>query len=338
MIFSESSKSIILILVLFIFIVLLFATLLTEGFEAIPIVKDPNTKKIINGYYQVDDTQMATIPYGYIIDPNNPRQIIPHTQSAIRSLIPAKNKLYPTGFPPVPKKGDMMPDGFYLKSETSLAVLPPNMSPNIEKISFSENPTKLLVYYKPGYISQTQYYANKYTPEKYPSTLTREVYYADESKKLISFLPEGEIADSSKGYGKTKNPKSNLSTTEYNFKTSNYRNVKDNYAAQFHDDVSDIIKNNKLYDFQYEEIKVKDKDGKIVILPKPKSQGTTTFYKPGEYKFSASKYIPNYEDSIYLSSVGHRTMFGNGNTSSKSCDGMVKEYKEFKKRMEKYQI
>jgi len=301
-----------------ILVVIFYTTIIDtqiEGLNTIPLATDPNAKNIINGYYQVNDSKMAMLPYGYKVDPSNPKKIIPTTKLAAQSLIPTNGK-----YPPIPPKGDSLPTGFYLISDSSLAVLPPNMSPNVKEIDFILNPLMLQIYYGIGYVSQTQYYETKYTPKHYPPSLPPGVYYTDASRKTISFLPPEEIADTKKGYGKIPNPKLNLSTTEFNFATSNYRDISNNYDTQFHDDVKSIMKSNGMYDLEFGETRVKDQNGNLIILPKTNSQGNVTYYAPGEYPFGASKYVPNYEDSIYLSMVGHRTQFGNllsGNLAAK---------------------
>jgi hypothetical protein len=301
-----------------------------EGFDTVPIATDAKTKNIVYGYYQVDSSNMAVIPYGFAVDPKDPRKIIPITKTAMKELSSTK-------IPPVPEKGEKLPDDFYLASDSSLAILPPNMSPNIKNIDFSGNPAKIIYFYNNGYISETQYYENQYKPAHYPKSLPMGVYYVDPSHALVSFLKYGEVADISAGYGKKNNTKINQSTTSFNYNTSNYRdNVKDNLNVEFHDNMEDIVKQNKMYDLGFDETRVIDQCGNMVSLPKTMSQANITYYQPGEFPFGASKYVPNYEDSVYLSSVGHRTMFGNGNSSSSSCGAMCKAYNDFKTKMENY--
>lgn len=272
-----------------------------EGFEIIPLERNPVTNKPINGYYQVDDTNMALIPYGFGLDPNDSKKIIPITKTAA-SLLRATYK------PGIPGPGEPVPDGFYFITDVSLAVLPPNMKPNVKEIKFSDSPTKLKIYYNNGYVSSTEYYKQQYAPDTpLPTSLPPGVYFTDSTKTKLSFLPEGKLADEKKGYGLKVNPTLNLSTTAFNFASSNYRDISNNYNVQFHDSV-DVIKEQN--DITLGEVRVKDQNGNIIILPRPTSQSTVTYYKPGEYPFGASNYVPNYEDSVYLGSVGYRTQFG----------------------------
>jgi hypothetical protein len=113
---------------------------------------------------------------------------------------------------------------------------------------------------------------------------------------------------------------------------TNYEKIKDNYDMQFHDDVETIKKQNDMYDLNFGEVRVKDQNGNMIILPKTESQGSVTFYQPGEFPFGASTYVPNYEDSVYLSSVGYRTFLGNANPSN--CDAICNTYNDFKLKMD----
>ena len=275
-----------------------------EGFSTVPLVFDPNTHKILYGYYQVDETKMALVPYGYVADPSNPKKLIPNTIESEESgyITPSANT------PKVPKYGMPMPDGYYKISDSSLAILPPNMSPDLDSINFtSDNPPILLFYYNNGYISQTAYYQKQFTPANPPTKLPTEVYYVDESKTLISLLPYGNIADTSNGYGMIQDPTLNLNATQYNFLKSNYRDLGNNYDVQFHDKVDVIQATSGLYDLSFVQVRVLDQNGKSILIPKTKSQGNVTYYQPGEYPFGAATYVPNYEDSSYLRKIEYET-------------------------------
>lgn len=382
-----------------------------QGFDKqknvpVPFATDPSNKRIINGYYQVTDTKMTEIPYGFEIDPLDPKKIIPTTRVGINALKPKYNA-------PLPKEGEKMPDNFYLTKycstssssvgtssqqntngispvlpslnpqasfaratssslkslsftpsptecsmfDMSLAVLPPNMSPNLVKIDISGNPAKILYTYEPGYISDTQYYENKYatpnnlksildakqkdtslTPENFIrmslSSLPSELYYTDISRNFVSFLRYDQIADASKGYGKITNPNPRLRDNKLKYQESEYKNNIGDREVQFHDDEETIKKQNNIYDLDFGEVRVKDQNGNIVVLPKTKAQDNVTYYEPGEFKFGASTYVPNYEDSVYLSSIGSRTILGEVKPSN--CDKTCKAYNEFKYKMDKH--
>ena len=346
-----------------------------EGFETVPFATDSSTQKITKGYYQVTNSKMAEIPYGFGIDPEDSKKIIPITKVGINMLTPRYNA-------PIPKNGEKMPDRFYLvkycadpqtttpsnitnpssnitnpssnitnpssnitnpssttkpncsRYDMSLSILPPNMSPNLVKIDVSGNPARVLYYYEPGYISETQYYENIYSvPGNLPS-LPSELYYTDESRNSVSFLQYGQIQDPSNGYGAIKNPNLDLYTDKFNYQESGYNKIQNDVSTQFHDDIETIIKQNNLYDLNFGEVRVKDQNGDIIILPRTNAQDSVTYYEPGEFPFGASTYVPNYEDSVYLSSVGNRTPFGEVKLAD--CDGACKAYNEFKHKMSKY--
>ena len=258
-----------------------------------PIATNPATKKIIYGYYQVDDNNMAQIPYGFEIDPTDPKKIIPKTIIGYSML----TSMY---LPEPPSIGEPLPDGFYFSNEpylpdSSLAVLPPNMNPKVKDIIFSENPAKLIIYYGKGYVSETQYYNSKYRPNIYPSVLPDGVYYTDATRKLVSFLRPGQVADVSNGYGFIPKSKTKLIDSKYS-------DILNSYDVEFHDSES-IIKKQSLSEPDYGEVRVRDQSGNMIVLPRIGAQQSTIIYQPGEFPFGASTYVPTYEDSIYLLSI-----------------------------------
>jgi len=314
---SKIFNTLVLFAIIIIPVVISFYYTLTppnEGFDTVPLATDPKTNNILNGYYQVNENKMALVPYGFAIDPKNPKNILPITKVGISML-----KLNYNG--PVPKPGEKMPDGLYFATDSSLAVLPPNMLPKIRNIDFTSPPVKILYNYDVGYMSETEYYESVFQPNNYPTTLPAEVYYTDSNKKKVAFLQYGQTQDKDKGFGYKSNEKN-----------PNYEKIKDNYNMQFHDDVETIKKQNDMYDLNFGEVRVKDQNGNIIILPKTESQNSVTFYQPGEFPFGASTYVPNYEDSVYLKSVGYRTFLGNTNTSN--CGAICDAYNEFKLKMD----
>jgi hypothetical protein len=301
--------------------------------DTVPIARTTNGL-LLNGFYRVDDEMMAITPYGFKTDPSNETHIIPVTKVGY-------SMLQPRYYPALPEPGQPLPKNFYLKKvvgdvDLSLAILPPNMMPNIREVDFSGNPPSLLIYYNPGYISETQYYKNKYKPNTTPNPgfLPKELYFVDSSKTKVAFLQYGEIQDEKTGYGKIMNPALDLKMKDFNYKTSNYRDISNNYDMQFHDDIETIKKQNNLYDLSYGEVRVRDQNGNIIILPKVDSQNSVTYYQPGEFRFGSSKYVPNYEDSIYLSQITRKTMYGN--TQAGECNAACMAYNEFKSKMDKF--
>ena len=80
---------------------------------------------------------------------------------------------------------------------------------------------------------------------------------------------------------------------------TNYKS--DNYDVQYHDTEEDIIKQDDLDIELVKPIYVKDQSGNVVELPWTSVKGNTTYNEPGTFRYQSSNYVPNYEDSVYLS-------------------------------------
>ena len=81
----------------------------------------------------------------------------------------------------------------------------------------------------------------------------------------------------------------------------------DNYNVEYHDAVSDIATQTGMYDSDSGIAWVADACGNKIGIPKLKGQEYITYYDPGTYTYGASTYVPNYEDSIYLSKQYRKT-------------------------------
>jgi hypothetical protein len=92
-------------------------------------------------------------------------------------------------------------------------------------------------------------------------------------------------------YSKT-NPESKNSITKYN---------SDNYDMEYHDTVENIIKQNDLDNNESKTFNVIDPSGNRVKIPWSNVKGNITYNEPGTLRFGPSNYVPNYEDSVYLS-------------------------------------
>ena len=103
-----------------------------EGFttESIKWLDPPKNTKLPFGYYQIDDNQMSQIPYGYIIDPANNRNVIAKTQTAVFEAKPVAIKYTSDGY---------IPDGYYKVSDVSMGIIPlspPNLKPSISSVTY----------------------------------------------------------------------------------------------------------------------------------------------------------------------------------------------------------
>lgn len=85
-----------------------------------------------------------------------------------------------------------------------------------------------------------------------------------------------------------------MTTSKKTFDTSYNANVPD---VTYHESAEDIRARDKTV-----SVPVKDASGNVINLPWDQAVTTTPRYNdPGYFRFSPSPYVPNYEDSIYLS-------------------------------------
>ena len=76
-----------------------------------------------------------------------------------------------------------------------------------------------------------------------------------------------------------------------------------NYDVQYHDNITDKSDNVSKGTW------VKDVSGNLVFVPWVDPSQNITYYTSGAYPYGASTYVPNYEDSVYLSkSTGQSTL------------------------------
>lgn len=94
----------------------------------------------------------------------------------------------------------------------------------------------------------------------------------------------------------SKKPLKNNPTVKDNTLT---RYDSNNYNVQYHDDAS--LNNSVADDIAKTGTWVIGKDGKKVLIPWSDLSNNITYYQPGSYPFGPSNYVPNYEDSVYLS-------------------------------------
>lgn len=97
--------------------------------------------------------------------------------------------------------------------------------------------------------------------------------------------------------------------------------------TEYHPTEEQIIEDNDYKDLKSGDIYVIDQCGNTVLLPRSNVQNSVTYYEPGSYRYGASTYVPNYEDSVYLSKTT-----GLSSTSSISppynLGGICNQYKD----------
>jgi hypothetical protein len=88
-------------------------------------------------------------------------------------------------------------------------------------------------------------------------------------------------------------------TNNYKFDASKkYQDIISNLDVQFHDDFTSEKDD---YGLASGTAFVIDKDGKRVALPPSGLKTPVTYFKPQDYVYGSLSYVPNYEDSVYLS-------------------------------------
>ena len=105
--------------------------------------------------------------------------------------------------------------------------------------------------------------------------------------------------------------------------------------VQYHDDINTIkAKEDAQYGLTSRTITVKDTSGNTFILKVPDIQGSTLYYEPGSYRFGASSYVPNYEDSVLLSKTTGISSSTPIKDSASMEAGFCKHYKDNPDKLE----
>ena len=74
----------------------------------------------------------------------------------------------------------------------------------------------------------------------------------------------------------------------------------------YHDTEEEIRDKN---DIPVHTIKIKNKNGSVVSIPREKTQNTPVYYSIGSFQYSPSTYVPNYEDTINLSQTSLKRQY-----------------------------
>lgn len=77
-----------------------------------------------------------------------------------------------------------------------------------------------------------------------------------------------------------------------------------NKFPDYHDTEKEIREKNKM---KMNVFYVKGENGTPVGINMEKTQNLPTYYKPGDFMYKASTYVPSYEDSIHLASASTAT-------------------------------
>lgn len=153
-------------------------------------------------------------------------------------------------------------------------------------------------------------------PSGYKETADKRSFYAVSKTALY----ESKMADS------------NAPTTIQNPNTKNNYD-SNNYSIQYHDDYSTITKtasdNNTGVTWVL-------KNGVLTALPQtdPDTKGSMLFYQPGSYRFGATTYVPNYEDSVFMSRLTRQSYAMPITNTTSILGGICNQYKNSPEQLE----
>lgn len=304
--------------------------------DAYPI---PPTGVIPFGYYRIDDTNMAVIPHGYELDMSDPEQ---------KNLLPVTNASFFKDKPIPMFSNKNLPDGYYQVSPGFMARLPPGKKPYIKTVSPTGSET-----YNNGYINESEYYdlsfpltvvrkgtsESAYLPE---GPVIPKGYYLNEDKQSISILPYGKIANGPDTPGYEDNPY--LISANGRFKRevapgpgaalADERKETNKYDVGFHENPEDVRKRQKMFEQPIGGLVMLDTDGNKVILPRESVQGDITYNEPATYPYGMRTYVPNYEDSVFLSSTTRLSTVAKYDNAGQDAKGFCETLKNDPDAME----
>jgi len=174
--------------------------------------------------------------------------------------------------------------------------------------------------------------------------LLKDAYNKVITDKNTQFTVTTVNGNSNNGIVTGVTPKIQLTTSGYPSRDRNgrfiYGNKSDNTQqlpyvdTQFHPSEQQIIDDNDYKDLKSGYIYVNDQCGNRVLIPKSNVQGSITYYQPDVYRYGASTYVPNYEDSVYLSRTTGLSTTGVISNPTQMKGGICTYYKNFPSLLE----
>jgi hypothetical protein len=297
-----------------------------EGLDEIPIVDsnelldipknnngNPDINLIPTGYYKRNDTKMARIPYGY--SSPDKTTLIAITNAAARKRYGILSDSADSAQPVPDGNGTLesrVPNGYYLLNQNiypnKMAIIPDGYTVAADKrtLIMSNGSTRI----------QTGISTNNAQPVPGGAgTLESRVpdgyYLLNRGLEQMARIPDGYTVSADK-------------TTLQQIDTT-YKKLTD-ASPDYHIGEAALLANQKSSDATEGITWVKDKDGKMVALPKSSVQGDILYYTPGSYPFGPSNYVPKYEDSVFLSRLTGSSMTTPVYTTSSMQGGFCTKY------------
>lgn len=107
-----------------------------------------------------------------------------------------------------------------------------------------------------------------------------------------------------------------------------------NYNVKYHDDIEDIRAQKGIYNTEMDKMLVRDNSGNLISMNFMSNSALPTYYQPGSFVFGSSNYVPNYEDSVYLSKTTQLSTLGKVYPSSSMMAGFCHRYKNDQIKLE----
>jgi hypothetical protein len=137
-----------------------------------------------------------------------------------------------------------------------------------------------------------------------------ETYIIDGDKKQMSLDASGNI------YTKDAEGDSQYKMDASGNVTKNEDWNADTAFPEYHDSASSLIQEDPR--LKQKKMYVRGKDGKLIEVPWTGSQTDINYNEPGYFRYQPSTFVPNYEDSVYLSRLtGYSTTKPIEDTASK---------------------
>jgi len=129
----------------------------------------------------------------------------------------------------------------------------------------------------------------------YGEIIIPDNYYIDTSSGLIKLIPFG--------YTVTPDKRTIIINSDFSKQISSTSFNSDNYDVQYHTDASEISSYADSGTAGAGKMWILDKSGNLVSVPYSEISGNTLYNEPGSFRFGSSNYVPNYEESVYLSKL-----------------------------------
>jgi hypothetical protein len=150
-------------------------------------------------------------------------------------------------------------------------------------------------------------------------------------KQMITKIPYGYVATEDKT-GIVANETIINTTTNTGSSSAKYTTKYDsnNYDVTYHDSITDLTKQGSITDGSI----VYDSKGNPISLPGINKSVTPTYYQPGSFIFGSTNYVPNYEDSVFLSRTTGLSQVANTYPTPSNSAGFCFANRQFPSQLE----